>query len=517
MKRLLGILLVLAVVAAFGWVGYLAFRSDGRNDAAAEPWQPPTRSTQARQAPDPRLQSFYDQTLAWKGCRDGFECATLTVPLDYAKPAKRTIEIGVLRARATGDRLGSLVVNPGGPGASGMEYAEAATRVFGKPLLRAFDIVGFDPRGVGESAPIDCLTDEQLDVMVAADPTPDTPAEVEEWQAQSRESAAGCAARSGAVARHVSTHEAARDLDILRAALDEEKLDYFGASYGTQLGATYADLFPQRADRMVLDGAVDLALSGKESAMQQAAGFETALRAYVGYCIDASDSCFLGSTVDEGIARIQEFLTHAEESPLSTDLDGRVLAGGNALYGLITPLYDRAAWSSLSVALQQALYGDGTTLLQFSDLYTGRNSVDGGYENNILEANLAVICDDASDRPTLAEVTASLPEFTAASPTFGPALGWSQLSCAGFPVVSDVDWTQVRGEGAPPILVIGTTRDPATPLSGAVSLADQLESGVLVIRDGDGHTGYFAGNTCVDRAVEDYLLKGSIPRDGLTC
>jgi pimeloyl-ACP methyl ester carboxylesterase len=509
----------LAVVAAFGLIAYLVF---ARTSA------PPTVESgeihrpqvvpdpEARQAPEPALQSFYNQTLDWQPCQDGMECAELRVPLDYAKPAKASIEIGVLRKPATSDRIGSLVVNPGGPGASGIDYAAAASRVFGKPLLRAFDIVGFDPRGVGKSAALDCLTDDELDAVVAADPTPDNPTEVEALLASAEQTAAGCKRHSGRLARHVSTHEAARDLDVLRAALDEKKLTYFGASYGTQLGATYADLFPQRAGRVVLDGAVDLALDGKTMAIQQAAGFETALRAYVGYCLDSSDSCFLGDDVDEGMARIQRFLQETEESPLSTDLDGRVLGGGNALYGVITPLYDRGAWSALSTALRQALGGDGTTLLQFSDLYTGRIS-SGGYESNIFEANLTIVCNDSSERPSLAQVEASLDEFAAAAPTFGPALGWAQVACAGFPVVNSVDWAQVKGAGAPPILVIGTSRDPATPLAWAESLAEQLESGVLVTRDGDGHTGYMSGNECVDDAVEDYLIKGTVPRDGLTC
>lgn len=523
MKRIFGIVLVLAVLAAFGWVGYLAFKPDRREAMGSQrqstPQETPQqRSTAARKAPDPRLQSFYDQNLDWSDC-DGFQCASLTVPLDYAKPQKRSIHIGVLRLPASGDRIGSLVVNPGGPGASGTEYAASAARLFGKRVLRAYDIVGFDPRGVGTGADsaIDCLSDGQLDEMVAADPTPDTAAEVKEWLRQSQTSATGCAQRSGALAAHVSTHEAARDMDVLRAALDEEKLDYFGASYGTQLGATYADLFAPRVGRMVLDGAVDLSLSGKEMGMQQAAGFETALRAYVSYCVESSDNCFLGDTVEEGVARIRKFLADTETSPLSTDLDGRVLAGGNAMYGVITPLYDRGSWSALSMALRQAFGGDGTTLLQFSDLYVGRNSTDGSYDNNIIEANLAIVCDDSTERPGPAEVEASLPEFAAAAPTFGPALAWSQLSCSRFPVVSDVDWSKVRGAGAPPILVIGTSRDPATPLAWAESLANQLESGVLITRDGDGHTGYFAGNKCVDSAVEDYLIDGTVPRDGLTC
>ncbi len=490
--------------------------TDTAGPSVSDSASPSADAAQARRAPEPALQQFYDQQLSWSDCRDGSSCASLTVPLDYTKPRGQTIEIAVLRRAAAGERLGSLVVNPGGPGASGMDYAEGASRVFGDRLRDSFDIVGFDPRGVGESTAIDCLSDTELDAYVAQDPTPDDATEAAAWVAGSRRTAQGCRALSGALTAHVTTEEAARDLDVLRAALEEPELAYFGASYGTQLGATYAHLFPERVGRLVLDGAVDVSLDAAEMARQQAAGFEIALRAYVGYCVESSDSCFLGDTVDAGLARIRGFLEETESEPLSTDLGDRRLEAGNALYGVITPLYDRAAWSALSLALRQAFDGDGTMLLQFSDLYVGRDS-DGTYPSNIIEANLAINCADARDRPTLAEVEASLGSFAQSSPTFGRALGWSQLACAGFPANTRFDPSTIRAAGAPPIVVVGTTRDPATPLAWAEALAEQLESGVLVTRDGDGHTGYHSGNQCVDDAVEDYLTDGVVPSDGLRC
>lgn len=538
-RKLAEAALVLAVVCAFAVVIFIALKpgplagdrsatSPGSSDSSGSgadsgpdsgsgsgPDAGANGGSEARKAPQPGLQKFYDQRLAWEDCRGGNECADLEVPLDYSRPAGDTITVRVLRSAAEGDRIGSLVVNPGGPGASGMDYAARAGQSFGQPLIDRFDIVGFDPRGVSESAPIDCLSDDDLDTYVAQDPAPDDATEVGELEAQARAFGSGCLKLSGGVAAHASTLDAARDIDVLRAALEEPKLVYLGASYGTQLGAAYADLFPQRSGRLLLDGAVSLELSAQELAKQQAAGFETALRAYVANCVEATDSCFLGSTVDEGVARIQQFLAEVDAAPLSTDLEGRELRAGNALYGLVVPLYQRAAWSALSLGLRQAFGGDGTMLLQFSDLYTSRGS--SGYDNNTIEANLAIVCSDSAERPSRAEVEASIPGFEAASPTFGAALGWAQLGCGGFPAGPAIDWAAVDGAGAPPIVVVGTSRDPATPLAWAESLANQLESGVLLTRDGDGHTAYHSGNDCIDDAVEDYLIKGTVPADGTGC
>lgn len=516
---LVGVLVLGAVVGTV--LALAGDDSDSSGDAESTPT--PTAATvsptpvdpEVTAPPVPALAAFYSQQLTWETCREDFQCATLEVPLDYRLPRGERIDIAVLKVPAAGDRIGSLVVNPGGPGASGTAYAEAAERVLRKPLLERFDVIGFDPRGTGDSTAVDCLTDDQLDDYVAADPHPDDPTEAAAFVRGVQELAAGCADKSGDLVRHVSTIEAARDMDVLRAAVGDAQLTYLGASYGTQLGATYADLFPQRAGRLVLDGAVDLSLSSKELGLQQAAGFEVALRAYVDNCVEKSDSCFLGDSVDGGVARIQEFLTEAEEEPLSTDLDGRRLEIGNAFYGLVAPLYAREAWSTLSLALRQAFNGDGTTLLLLSDAYTSRGT--DGYNDNSIEANITINCLDKPSRIDPALVESTSEEYVAASATFGRVFAWSALGCNGFPATPELKPRDIRADGAAPILVVGTTRDPATPMRWAEALAEQLESGVLLRRDGDGHTAYNSDNECIDSTIEDYLIDGTVPVDGTTC
>ena len=471
----------------------------------------------ATRPPSPGLARFYDQTLDWSSCRDSFLCATLTVPLDYRHPEGDTIDLALLKvpAQEPSRRIGSLVVNPGGPGAPGTDYAASAEQAFGQPLLDRFDIVGFDPRGTGSSDPVDCVSDAQLDAYVAGDPSPDTAAERAAYAGILRSFGRGCVQRSGDLAAHLSTVEAARDMDVLRAALGEMRLTYFGASYGTKLGATYADLFPHRAGRLVLDGAVDLSIGPRELALEQAGGFETALRAYVQDCVDHTDGCFLGSSLDEGLAKISALLARIDARPLPTGTD-RSLEIGNAFYGIALPLYDRDYWYVLSAALQQAMAGDGSTLLKLSDLYNSRDA-GGGYSDNLIEALYAISCADDPTAISPSQVAAQEPAFEKVSPTFGDVFAWGLTTCDGWQVKSEPRDRSVHAKGAPPIVVIGTTRDPATPMKWAEDLAGQLDSGVLVRRDGDGHTGYHAGNTCVDRAVEGYLIDGTVPEDGLSC
>ena len=466
--------------------------------------------------PRPALRRFYAQELAWEPCRGEFECATLDVPLDYDEPDGDTVELALLKAPALdpASRVGSLVVNPGGPGGSGVEYAAQSKLVFRDPLLDRFDIVGLDPRGTGASDPVDCLTDDELDAYLAFDPAPDTAREEAEAADWVERLGAGCAERSGRLAAHVTTVEAARDLDVVRAALGDNQLDYFGASYGTKLGATYAELFPVRVGRFVLDGAVDLSLDARRLSLEQAEGFETALRAYVENCLESAESCFLGDSVEEGLDRISAFLDEVDASPLPTGTD-RELAVGNAFYGIVAPLYNEDYWFVLSAALQQGFDGDGTALLQLADSYSARGP--DGYTSNQIEALYAISCLDEPFSVEPARVAAELPEFEAASPTFGEVFAWGLTGCGGVELRADEEPPRVRAAGAAPIVVVGTTRDPATPYDWAVSLAEQLESGVLVSRDGDGHTGYNAGNDCVDEAIEGYLVEGTVPDDGLSC
>ena len=308
----------------------------------------------------------------------------------------------------------------------------------------------------------------------------------------------GCAQLSGDLASHVSTQESARDLDVLRAALGERVMSYFGFSYGAQLGATYAELFPGRVGRFVFDGAVDPTLDAREGALSQAGGFEKALRSYVANCLDVTDSCFLGDSVDEGTERIRELLDQVQEQPLTTT-SGRELTAGMALYGIVIPLYSRETWILLSQALRSAFGGDGSALMLLADTYTSRSS-DGSYAKNTMEAFPAISCLDDPEGIKPAEVPAEYPAFEEASPTFGRVFAWGMITCRDWPPARGLDTEPlaIDADGAPPIVVVGTTRDPATPLAEAQAMASQLDSGVLVTRDGDGHTAYNSGNECID-------------------
>jgi len=517
-KQVLVAVVVIALVATgLGAVALAVLAGQDDTPAATPPVVPTTTPEPSATAPPSRgLARYYSQELDWSSCQGDFLCATLTVPLDYRHPDGDTIDLALLKVPASDPdaRIGSLVVNPGGPGAPGTQYAAQAAQVFGRPILDRYDVVGFDPRGTGGSDPVDCLSDAQLDDYIAMDPDPDTAAERSSYLGWVRTLGRGCVDRSGDLAAHVTTVEAARDMDVLRAALGESTMTYFGASYGTKLGATYADLFPDEVGRMVLDGAVDLSIGARELALEQAGGFETALRAYVQNCVDETDSCFLGDSVEEGLRTISSFLAGVDAKPLPTGL-GRDLQVGNAFYGIVAPLYNRDYWYILSAALKQGLAGDGSTLLQLSDLYTSRGT--DGYTDNSSEAIYAISCLDDPYAIPASRVAANLPDFERASPTFGAVFAWGLTGCGGVQVTSSVKPRDVHAKGAAPIVVIGTTRDPATPMKWAEDLADQLDSGVLIRRDGDGHTGYHVGNDCVDGAVEGYLIDGTVPEDGLSC
>jgi pimeloyl-ACP methyl ester carboxylesterase len=513
-RRVVVAIVVLALLGS--GVGLVAAGLLGDDPAGRSGSYPePTPEAGSEVAPTPALADFYDQDLDWQAC-DDHECATLTVPLDYAEPRGRTIDLALLRVPARAERLGALVVNPGGPGSPGTEYAAAAGQVFGRPLLEHLDVVGFDPRGTGRSAPVDCLSDQQLDAYLALDPSPDDAGERAALLDSLDEFGQGCAATDPQLAAHVSTIEAARDMDVLRSALGRVQLDYFGASYGTKLGATYAELFPDQVGRFVLDGAVDVSATSRELSLGQARGFETALRAYVENCVQTVDSCYLGDSVESGLAAITDFLAEVDAQPIPTS-DGRQLTVGSSFYGIVTPLYVREYWYVLSASLRAAFGGNGAGLLALADIYASRDPESGGYTNNSAEAILAINCLDDPFAIRPGRVAAELPAFRAASPTFGDVFAWGLVGCRGQVAESTEEPLTIDGAGAAPIVVVGTTRDPATPYEWAQALADQLDSAVLVTRDGDGHTGYNVGNDCVDDAVEDYLLEGTVPDDGLTC
>ncbi len=454
------------------------------------------------------LARFYGQQTAWKACAGEFECARVQVPVDYSKPEGETLELSVNRRPADGGSpVGALIVDPGGPGASGVGYAAQAAAQFGPDVLKSYDLVGFDPRGVADSDPVECLGDDGVDELLASDPDPDSAAEVDEGQRLFADFADGCADDAPALLPHLSTTDVARDLDVIRAVVGDDTLHYYGASYGTFIGAVYAELFPDTVGRVVLDGAVDPSLGIEEVNKQQAAGFETALRAYVGSCA-AKAECPLGDDLETGVSRVGDFLDELDAKPLPTGTD-RDLTEALGLYGIALPLYVESYWPVLDQALSQAFDGDGASLLMLADAYWGRTA--SGYTTNMAQVIYAVNClDDPSDA-TVADIQDSIPAFEEAAPTFGRTFAWSPLACAQWPVEAAAPVPEIDAEGAAPILVVGTTRDPATPYEWAESMAKQLDSGVLLTREGDGHTAYGQDNACIDSTVNAYLLDGAVP------
>ncbi|RJL31877.1 alpha/beta hydrolase [Bailinhaonella thermotolerans] len=467
-------------------------------------------------APAPGLAPFYSQSLDWSDCGDGFECAKLAVPLDYDNPGGDRIEISVIRLPAQGSgRIGSLLVNPGGPGGSGVEYARSASSIVSPALLRAFDIVGFDPRGVGGSTAVRCLPAERLDHFLGLDNTPDSAAEIAELEKGAREFGEGCRARSGKLLPHVSTADAARDMDVLRAALGDQGLTYLGKSYGTLLGAYYAELFPARVRALVLDGAVDPQVPPLEMSAAQARGFEVALRAFAESCLKDS-ACPLKGSVDDALKEVADLMRTADAEPLGNQAgDRRQVTESWVSLGVAAALYDKGAWPLLRESLAQGARGDGSGLIRLADLLIGRDS--SGRYTNQTEANMAVNCVDETFPTTSKDFATAAEKALRGAPRFGSFITWGSLPCAYWPAESGEPDRPLKAAGAAPILVVGTTRDPATPYEWAKALSRQLTSGVLLTYDGDGHTAYRSGSTCVDKAVDTYLTTARAPSPNTTC
>lgn len=478
----------------------------------------PSERAKAQQPPAKDLSRFYKQRLKWTACGDD-RCTRLTVPIDYDKPDGATIALAVLDvpALSSSKRVGALVVNPGGPGASGVDYAAAAPYVASRNVREVYDIVGFDPRGVARSSPVNCYDGAQMDAYLASDPTPDDKAEEKAMIADGRSFGQACAAHTGNLLGHVSTVEAAKDMDVLRAALGESRLDYLGKSYGTYLGAIYAGLFPKRVGHFVLDGVVAPDLSASQVDKGQAEGFERATRAYVQHCV-GQGNCVLGGSVDEGMQRLREFVKHVDAHPLKVTDDARVtqLTEGWASMGIAQAMYDQVQWDDLSSALRAAFGGNGDPLMVLADAYARRDR-NGAYQGNLLQAISAVNCLDRPQSHTLGDYERKDQDFSKVAPTWGPFLAWGSSACADWPVPPTGKPHKVTAAGSGPILVVGTTRDPATPYQWSVRLAKELDNGHLLTFNGDGHTAYMRSNACLDDAVDGYLLHDSVPAEGTTC
>lgn len=462
------------------------------------------------------LDDYYNQTLTWTDCDGTFECSELTVPLNYENLAGETIQIALKKFPALDQdtKLGSIVVNPGGPGGSGVDYITYYDYQFSRDLYSAFDMVGFDPRGVIRSAPVDCLTDSEMDDYLSSDSTPDTTLEVSEFLKDSENFSKACVENTGDSINYVSTIETARDMDILRAALGETKLNYLGKSYGTELGAVYAHMFPAQVGKFVLDGAVDTSLSTSDLTLGQLKGFSIAFDRFAQYCAYGEAPCALGNSPEEVVQTVATLLSSLDENPLPTD-HGRELTEALAWTAVIGPQYAPAdAWDWLIMGLEEAVDGDGTSLMDIADWFNGRNP-DGSYEDNLTEAYWAITCSD--NGPTTESPETLLAQYNNIDPLFGPMFAWSEGGCYNWPFDRGIDLSDVSAPTADPIVVIGTTYDPATPDAWAKSLAAQLEVGVYVNFNGDGHTAYKSGSKCIDDLVDAFFIDGVVPAANTSC
>jgi len=482
------------------------------------PQSPRPTSTPTGEKVDVALEPFYSQVLVWETCEAGdFQCTTATAPLDWNDPARASIELALIRKAAPGDPIGSLLINPGGPGASGYDFVRDSTSSGVDDRLRAkFDVVGFDPRGVNHSSKVSCYGDpSEMDAFLyglSSNPV-GSDAWIADQQASSRAFGQSCLAHTGELLGYVDTVSAARDLDLLRAVLGDAKLNYLGYSYGTLLGATFAERYPEKTGRLVLDGAVDPATTEFDVTSVQAQGFESAMRAYLKDCLKRDECPFTGS-VESSMVSIRDLLTRLAAAPL-TGSDGRQLGSGAMFNAMILPLYNVQTWPLLDDLFPDVLGGNADYALQLADAYYGRLG-DGTYEDNSTEAFIAVNCLDYTVDSSIETMRAEAAELARLAPIFGPQMSYGGTGCVGWPYPP----TRVRGaiaaEGSAPILVVGTTNDPATPYRWAKALAAQLENGHLLSFEGEGHTAYNS-SPCVNRIVDDFLIEGKVPTGSPRC
>ena len=463
------------------------------------------------------LQPFYSQVVKWSSCSGSFQCADVTAPMNWKDPSKASIKLALIRKPATGNRLGSLLVNPGGPGASGYDFIHDSLSYAVDSTLRAnYDIVGFDPRGVGHSTAVNCggakvLDHFNYDIVPG---TPGTDSWIAELEKENAQFGQDCLDHTGPLLQYVDTNSAARDLDLLRAVLGDKKLNYLGYSYGTLLGATYAELYPTKTGRLVLDGALDPATTDFTVTDIQAKGFESAFRAYLKDCIGRKDCPFTGS-VDQAMAQTGQLLDKLQATPL-TGADGRQLGANTMFVAIILPLYNKDNWPYLNQLFTELRTGKTATAFLLADSYNDRNQ-DGTYSSNSTEAFVSINCLDYVSDSSIDTMRAEAAQLAKDAPVFGPRMAYGGTSCAKWPFAA----TRVRGpieaKGSGDILVVGTTNDPATPYVWAQNLSKELEHGHLITYHGEGHTAYNKSNSCVNNAVDDYFVKGTVPSKDPDC
>jgi len=466
---------------------------------------------------------FYSQTVTWTDCSEDLECATVHAPTNWNSPSDGAIELALVKHKATGTKKGSLLLNPGGPGGSGWDYvyysgASSATAA----VSEAYDIVGWDPRGVGKSTPVTCYTDpKQTDEVLYG--TFDSPYGTQGWidelTVEEEKFAAACQQNTGELLANLDTASNAKDMDMIRALVGDEKLNYLGYSYGTYFGAVYAELFPDKVGRLVLDGALDPLLSDFESLKVQMAGFDSAFRAYMQFCLQGSDCPFSGD-VDTALGQARTVLETVDAQGL-VNSDGRVLDSATLGTAIALNLYSEDYWPDMTQMFAELSTGDPTLAFVNADYYNSRNA-DGSYSSNSFEVYTAATCVDGDFADDPATTLDRLAEIDAAAPILGKFFAYDDFAvldtaCSNWPVPRADLPMSFEAKGAPPILVIGTTNDPATPYAWAQALASQLSSGVMITHKGEGHTVYNQGVTCIDDTVDAFFLDGTVPASDPMC
>jgi pimeloyl-ACP methyl ester carboxylesterase len=467
------------------------------------------------------FQAFYSQQVSWSNCAEPeILCADIEVPANWSNPGGERLKLALAYRKADNKTaLGSVIFNPGGPGSSGVDWIKSSATQIGTANLRAnFNMVGFDPRGVGASEPkITCLDAKNTDEFLYADSKYGigSDRDVAETRASIKEFTDACLQKTGPNLQFVDTVSAAKDLDVIRAIFGEQKIKYLGFSYGTFLGTMYAQLFPTRVGSMVLDGAIDPTVSESEQNISQLVGFDRALKNYLVDCLETQECPFTG-TLARAEKQVQQLLLQIEKTPLQTD-SNRQLTIGAAITGVIMPLYGKSWWPTLTEAFADAQRGDGTILLALADTYNDRLE-DGNYGSNMLEANIAISCLDGRQPADEESIAQQNKLVLQTSSTFGRYWQFGALTCEQWPFPVAERPAEFSAKGAAPILVIGTTGDPATPYEQAVALANEvLTNAQLITFNGEGHTAYGLDSKCINSTVDDYFIKNVVPSEDPDC
>lgn len=484
---------------------------------------------------EPDLTRFYRQKVAWAKCAGeglpkDLQCGKVTVPLDYARPRAGTLDLALARYRATGEKQGSVLLNFGGPGVPGIPEFTAGGKDF-MELTDGYDIVTFDPRGVGRSSPVSC-GDGTEDVDVSDDGT-ELDRDPRSVLEQLKKAADACARHSGPVLPHIGTINASRDMDVIRQALGDKKLNYLGFSYGTRLGAVYAAQFPKKVGRLVLDGVDTLTEPLTEQGVAGAKGQQKALEEFINWCVK-DIACPFGQDPREARKQVVRLVDSLDEDPVPSAF-GEPFTGQDMVGAIGQALYSEELWPSLQRALASLVEdGDTHAIETFASGGAAPGSrgeteqPDGGLVDdedvpldNAPAALMAINCADDPDRPTDEQIIADLDrlraEYDRASPVFGPYRLTGVLMCYGRPKGTDFIRDEVKDVRTPKMLLVGTRGDPATPYRWTVQTAERLGSSAVVLDNkGSGHTGY-ASSKCVHRKVDTFLLYGTLPADGSSC